>query len=201
MMGPHAVVIVGRMATSDRYKGHDQLIDAWPLVVARIPQATLVCVGEGDDVPRLRQKANDSGVGSSIHFTGFVDEATRAAIYQRAKLLAMPSRREGFGLVYVEAMAAGVPCIGSIHDAAPDVIVDGETGYLVDQADRQGLAGRIVDVLGNDALARRLGAAGRGRYERLFTYEAFRDRLVAAVAAALPARHDEEARRQQPEVV
>lgn len=199
--GPRSVLIVGRMAASDRYKGHDQLIEAWPRVLRQMPDATLVCVGEGDDVSRLRQKAEQAGVGRAVTFTGFVDEPTRASLYEEATLLAMPSRREGFGLVYVEAMAAGLPCIGSIHDAASDVIVDGETGYLVDQSDTAGLADRIVAVLGDETLRQRLGAAGRARYERQFTYDAFKERLVSAVTAALPLSSAEQARRQQPEVV
>jgi phosphatidylinositol alpha-1,6-mannosyltransferase len=185
-MGPPTVVIVGRMVASERYKGHDQLIDAWPDVVAAVPGATLMCVGEGDDMARLREKARAAGVAAAVRFPGFVDERTLSAIYRDAAVLAMPSRREGFGLVYVEAMAAGVPCIGSVHDAAADVIVEGETGYLVDQQDRAGLVGRVVELLRDEPLRRRLGEAGQQRYRRLFTPEAFRERLVEAVADALP---------------
>ncbi|MCC7043672.1 MAG: glycosyltransferase family 4 protein [Acidobacteria bacterium] len=187
-VGPRTVVIVGRMMSSERYKGHDQLIEAWPDVVAQVPDAVLMCVGEGDDVGRLREKARGVGVLSSVRFPGFVDETARGAIYRSAAALAMPSRREGFGLVYVEAMAAGVPCIGSLHDAASEVIVDGETGFLVSQEDRPGLVRRIVELLRDEALRRRLGGAGRQRYGRLFTVDAFRERLIGHITAALPAK-------------
>jgi phosphatidylinositol alpha-1,6-mannosyltransferase len=186
-IGPRTVIIVGRMVATERYKGHDQLIDAWPDIVAAVPGATLMCVGEGDDVARLREKARATGVAAAVRFPGFVDERTLSAIYRNAAVLAMPSRREGFGLVYVEAMAAGVPCIGSVHDAAADVIVEGETGYLVDQEDRASLVGRVVELLRDEPLRRRLGDAGQQRYRRLFTLEAFRERLVGSVAEALPA--------------
>jgi phosphatidylinositol alpha-1,6-mannosyltransferase len=186
-IAPRTIVIVGRMVASERYKGHDQLIEAWPDVVAQVPEAVLMCVGEGDDVDRLREKARVVGVASSVRFPGFVDEATRWAIYRSAAGLAMPSRREGFGLVYVEAMAAGVPCIGSVHDAASDVIVDGETGFLVSQDDGPGLVRRIVGLLRDETLRRRLGLAGRQRYDRLFTIAAFRERLIGHITAALPA--------------
>lgn len=180
------VVIVGRMAASERYKGHDQLIDAWPMVVAAVPGARLVCVGEGDDVPRLREKAASRGLADSVEFPGFVGRAAKQAIYRDAALLAMPSRREGFGLVYLEAMAARLPCIGSVHDAAAEVIVDGETGYLVPQDDLTGLAQRITQLLEDEARRRRMGEAGRQRYVRMYSYEAFRDRVVAQVGSALP---------------
>jgi phosphatidylinositol alpha-1,6-mannosyltransferase len=198
-IGPRTVIIVGRMVSTERYKGHDQLIEAWPDVVAQVPDAALLCVGEGDDVGRLREKARAMGVSSAVTFPGFVDEPTRSAIYQRASLLAMPSRREGFGLVYVEAMAAGVPSIGSTHDAASEVILDGETGFLVAQDDRANLVRRIVELLRDEPLRRRLGAAGQERYRRVFSREAFAERLIGHITGALPAGIERAAeRRHQP---
>ncbi len=183
-IGEHAIVIVGRMLASERYKGHDQLIEAWPDVRRAVAGARLVCVGEGDDVARLRAKAQACGVGESVVFTGFVTAAERRVLYERAAALAMPSRREGFGLVYLEAMAARRPCIGSSVDAAREVIVDGVTGFLVSPDDRGALAGRIVDLLVDVELRRRLGKAGRQRFEAEFTYEAFVSRVSAAITAA-----------------
>jgi phosphatidyl-myo-inositol dimannoside synthase len=178
------VIIVGRMVSTERYKGHDQLIEAWPQVRAAVPDARLVCVGEGDDVARLRAKATAAGVGDAVAFPGFVSDAVRRALYQQAGVFAMPSRREGFGLVYLEAMASGMPCIGSIHDAAPEVIADGVTGVLVDQADIASLASHIVRLLTHDDLRRGMGEAGRRRFLSEFTYGAFARRLVAHVQRA-----------------
>lgn len=181
------VVIVGRMVGSERYKGHDQLLEAWPLVRAACPDARLICVGEGDDVPRLQEKARECGVADAVVFTGFVDDEQKRAIYSRAALLAMPSRREGFGLVYLEAMAAGLPCVASPHDAAAEVVVDGTTGFLVAQDDRDGLASAIVRLLVDEELRRRMGAAGRARVEREFSYERFSGRLIDLLAGVVPA--------------
>src|SRR5690606_21951926 len=157
------VVIVGRMVGSERYKGHDQLLEAWPLVRAACPDARLICVGEGDDVPRLQEKARECGVADAVVFTGFVDDEQKRAIYSRAALLAMPSRREGFGLVYLEAMAAGLPCVASPHDAAAEVVVDGTTGFLVAPDDRDGLASAIVRLLVDEERRRRMGGGGWSR--------------------------------------
>jgi phosphatidylinositol alpha-1,6-mannosyltransferase len=178
------VLIVGRMVASERYKGHDQLLEAWPAVTSRVPDARLVCVGEGDDVGRLQAKAGALGVGAGVTFTGFVDAEIRRAWYDRAAVFAMPSRREGFGLVYLEAMAAGLPCVGSIHDAAPGLIVPGKTGYLVDQGDVRDLAARIVMLLEHEDERRVMGEAGRQRVLAQFTFDAFARRLGTAIAGA-----------------
>jgi phosphatidylinositol alpha-1,6-mannosyltransferase len=186
-IGPRAVVIVARMAAGERYKGHDALLAAWPMVLARQPDAQLVIVGRGDDEARLRARAQEGGVGARVLFTGFVDEASLAAIYARAALFAMPSRGEGFGIAYLEAMARGLPCIGSVHDAAGEVIDDGVTGYLIDQSDTQALADRVSGLLGDDARRREMGEAGRRRLSERFTADRFARRLGDLVDAALDA--------------
>jgi phosphatidylinositol alpha-1,6-mannosyltransferase len=182
------VLIVGRMIANERYKGHDQLLEAWPSVLPRAPEAKLVCVGEGDDLERLRSKACALGIGHAVEFPGFVSDDERWRLYREAALFAMPSRREGFGLVYLEAMAAGLPCIGSVHDAASEVIADGETGCLVDQADISGIAERIVGLLSDEARRVAMGDAGRRRFLAQFTFDAFQARLVTAVASSMPDR-------------
>lgn len=185
-MGRHAVLIVGRISSTERYKGHDELLAAWPTVVAAVPAARLVIAGRGDDVPRLSAKAVALGVGDSVLFPGYVNEATLALAFERAALYAMPSAREGFGLVYLEAMRAGIPCIGSTTDAARDVIVDGRTGFLVDRADPGAVAAASVALLTNDDLRGRMGRAGRARFESGFTYEHFRDRLLPILSRSFP---------------
>jgi phosphatidylinositol alpha-1,6-mannosyltransferase len=180
---PH-VLIVGRMIATERYKGHDQLLEAWPRVLQSVPAAKLICVGEGDDLERLRSKAVALGVGSAVEFPGFVSDDERWRLYRKAAIFAMPSRREGFGLVYLEAMAAGVPCLGSVHDAASEIIVDGQTGWLVDQSDTTGTADRLVQMLSHEPERAAMGDAGRRRFLTQFTFDAFQSRLMAALASS-----------------
>jgi phosphatidylinositol alpha-1,6-mannosyltransferase len=182
-LGPRAVIVVARMIAAERYKGHDQLLEAWPLVAARFPDARLVLAGTGDDVPRLKAKAAALGLGSKAIFTGFVSRPVLTSLYQHAAVFAMPSREEGFGLVYLEAMVHGLPCIGSIHDAAGDVIEDGKTGFLVDQANTEELADRLLCLLSDGNRRAEMGAAGRRRVEQHFTYERFRQRLLGLLHA------------------
>jgi phosphatidylinositol alpha-1,6-mannosyltransferase len=179
--GRRAVLVVGRMLASERYKGHDELIAAWPRVVSAVPDATLVVAGQGDDLPRLREKAARSAARNSIHFTGFVDEAELATMYEQAAMFALPSRGEGFGLVYLEAMAHRRACVGSIHDAAGDVIVDGVTGRLVDQRDPAALAGAISELLVDERLRAQMGEAGYRRLLEQFTFDHFAGRLHRAL--------------------
>ncbi|HTK50967.1 MAG TPA: glycosyltransferase [Gemmatimonadaceae bacterium] len=185
--GPHAVVIVGRMASTERYKGHDQLLLAWPRVAAEVPDATLVMVGRGDDVDRLRTKAAALGLGRSVHFPGFLSDAAVRGVMRHAAAFAMPSRGEGFGLVYLQAMRLGLPCLGSRDDAAGDVIVDGETGLLVPQQDPDAIAGAIARLLTDEPMRRRMGEAGQRRFENTFSYPRFRVRLAGILARAFPA--------------
>jgi phosphatidylinositol alpha-1,6-mannosyltransferase len=176
-----AVLVVARLATANRYKGHDQLIDAWPRVVAGQPGARLWIVGEGDDAARLRERAGclPEPARSQVELLGKLDHAALLDRYARARVFAMPSTGEGFGLVFVEAMRAGLPCIASF-DSSAEVVRDQETGFVVQQ-EPGAIAEACLKLLGDDHLADRFSAAGRARYETQFTYPAFRDRLHRAV--------------------
>jgi phosphatidylinositol alpha-1,6-mannosyltransferase len=173
---PPAVLIVGRLV-GDRPKGHRELIACWPRVVKEVPGATLHIVGDGPDRMALETLAVASPASAAIVFHGFVPESVLAAHYARSRVYAMPSRGEGFGLVYVEAMRHALPVIGSIHDAASEVIVDGKTGYVVDQDDPNVLTEALTQLLREPALAAELGQAGQQRWAKHFCFGAFRERF------------------------
>jgi phosphatidylinositol alpha-1,6-mannosyltransferase len=112
------VPTVGRVASSERYKGHDVMLEAWPVVLRRLPDAVYWIVGGGDDRPRLESKARELGIASSVRFTGAVSPEELAVCYHRCSVFAMPARTEldareprgeGFGIVYLEAMAHRKP--------------------------------------------------------------------------------------------
>ncbi|MGE0192633.1 MAG: glycosyltransferase family 4 protein [Planctomycetota bacterium] len=176
---PRAVT-VGRLSAADAYKGYDKVIASWPLVTQRVPQAHLVVVGDGDDRSRLEALARDlpGQAGRSISFAGRLDGDQLQATYAASDAFVLPSTGEGFGLVHLEAMRAGLPCICS-HDASSEIVVDGETGFVVDPTP-EAVGEALARLLGNREAARRLGEAGRARLEAQFTYEAFRERFLAA---------------------
>jgi phosphatidylinositol alpha-1,6-mannosyltransferase len=184
---PRTIVIAGRMNAAERYKGHDELLEAWPTVLGRRPDARLALVGRGDDVKRLEAKANGLGLAGSVRFTGFVSEATLDAILARAGGFALPSRSEGFGLAYLRAMRAAVPCIAGADNAAREVVEDGVTGLLVPSAEREALAQAVITLLGDSARRRAMGEAGLARFEEHFTFEKFRERLDAVMRRSFTA--------------
>jgi glycosyltransferase involved in cell wall biosynthesis len=171
-------LIVGRMASSERYKGHDLLIDIWPRLLAEIPDARLVVAGTGDDLPRLEARA--ASLGAAIRFEGRVTETGLDALYGDSAFFVMPSSEEGFGLVFLEAMRAGRACVGATG-AASEFIEDGISGYLVDPAEPESVLKSLLRLFQDPALARRMGEAGRARWERDFTQPAFSARFLAAL--------------------
>jgi len=179
--GRDYLLIVGRMAATERYKGHDQLLRAMTRLPAAAPGAgaapRLVVAGDGDDRPRLEALAASLGLAGRVLFTGFVSEATLAELQARAAVFAMPSRGEGFGLVYLEAMRASRPCVAARASAAAEIVADGETGLLVDPLDTDAIAGALGRLLAAPELARAMGEAGRRRLDDLFTPRRFRERL------------------------
>jgi phosphatidyl-myo-inositol dimannoside synthase len=175
MKGPPEILIVGRL--DEAYKGHDDVIRCWDRVTSVVPDAVLRIVGRGPRLPELRRLAGSLCSAARIHFEGFVPEFRLEELYSQATVFCMPSRGEGFGLVYIEAMRHGLPVVASIHDAAPEIVLDGQTGYLVDLDHKDDLPERLIGLLRDDDLARRLGRAGQQRWMEHFRYSAFRARF------------------------
>ena len=171
------VVILARLDADGGYKGHKELIACWPKVVAAVSDATLIVAGYGPGADLLRDLAARSTAAKSIEFIGRVPEENKADLWARSTVVAMPSRGEGFGLVYVEAMRYGVPVIASIHDAGQEINLDGETGYNVNMDRPDELPERLVQLLQNPDHAGALGANGQKRWLEHFRYSAFRDRF------------------------
>ena len=167
------ILTVGRWFADERYKGMDTLITAMPRLLSEWPDLQLVAVGEGDDQEWLEQIADGRGVLRHVHFLSGLTYPEIAACYQACEVFALPSRGEGFGLVYLEAMACGKPVIGGAHGGAPEVIDDGKTGYLVQHGDAGQLATSLEALLADPAHGREMGAQGRARVEQEFRFAIF----------------------------
>jgi phosphatidylinositol alpha-1,6-mannosyltransferase len=182
---PPAALIVGRMSAEERYKGHDRLLEIWPQVVGELKSARLDIIGDGDDRSRLAQKSQEMGLGSLVTFHGRVSKEQLSRHYERSTVFVMPSRNEGFGLVFLEAMRAGRACIGAAG-AASEIIDDGRTGLLVPPGSTTKLTDAVVTLLRNQSMAASMGDQGRARFLAHFTEERFRRRLHAVIPQAAP---------------
>jgi len=174
-----AVMIVGRMWAEEPGKGHDALIDCWPAVQAQVPDAELWIVGEGDDRQRLEARARK--LGSAVRFLGRISDTELSRRFRQAALFAMPSRQEGFGLVYAEAMWHGLPCVGSTADAAKDVIAEGKTGALVPYGAPEELGRTLTALLLDPARRQRLSEDAWRHARDRFSYPRFRREFLAAL--------------------
>jgi phosphatidylinositol alpha-1,6-mannosyltransferase len=121
-----------------------------------------------------------------VRFLGGVSDRELGRLYRSAGVFAMPSRQEGFGLVYAEAMWHGLPCIGSTLDAASEVITDGATGRLVPYGGVEPLADAIIELLSNRGLAERMGRVAAADAHGRFAYPRFRSDLLRALELAAP---------------
>jgi phosphatidylinositol alpha-1,6-mannosyltransferase len=174
------------MADKTRDKGHEALLRALPEIVQQVPNVLLAIVGRGGDELRLRQLARRLDMDRFVHFAGFVNDALMPAYYEGAEIFAMPSFAEGFGLVYLEAMYHAKPCIAGNRDAAGEIVLDQETGLLVEPGNVAQLKTALLRLLSQPKWAKSLGAAGRARLEQNFTYRHFAARMQRLLAPLVP---------------
>jgi phosphatidylinositol alpha-1,6-mannosyltransferase len=161
------LVTVSRLA--DRYKGHDVLIEAMRLVVDQVPGVRWVVVGDGPLRSEYERLVSTNGLDDRVRFVGWVTNSERDAWLDRAHVFALPSRLrhnaggEGFGIVYLEAGAHGLPVIAGNVGGAVDAVVDGVTGLLVDPLDARAVADAICHLLLHPVRAEAMGREGRAR--------------------------------------
>ena len=179
------ILTVGRWDPTERYKGADTLISALPRVLNTTPDASLVLVGDGDDRPRLEHLARNLGVSEQTYFLHGLTPDQLFACYANCDVFALPSRGEGFGIVFLEAMACAKPTIGGAHGGIPDIVEDGVTGLLVPHGDAERLAQAIESLLNDPSRAREMGARGRERVQKKFTFGEFQSRLTQIIDAVL----------------
>ena len=154
---PKRIIAVGRLHAQ---KGFDLLIQSWQLIAARHPDWQLVVYGHGGDLQKLQQHLEKAGLTSSMTFAGATDNIYKE--YQNSAFYVMSSRYEGWGLVLVEAMSCGLPCVSFDCPYGPsDIIRDGEDGFLVENGNIQQLAEKMELLINNKELREWLGVRAR----------------------------------------
>jgi glycosyltransferase involved in cell wall biosynthesis len=175
---PREAPVVGKIARLFKLKGHDQLLDAVPAVVARHPDVRFVLVGDGILQDHLRTRCEQLGVAQNVVFAGLVDRERIPELLSAMDVLVHTSLREGLARVLPQALAMGRPCVAFELDGAPEVVVPGRTGYLVHPGDATGLADAINRLLDDPQLRARMATEGRRLVDPMFREET----MVAQIA-------------------
>lgn len=155
--GPFRLLSVGRLSRRDQLKGFDQVLRAFQALDNECPDVRLTIAGDGDDLPRLRLLASELKIEDRVTFAGAVTEPELARLYADCDAFVMLSRKEGFGLVFLEAMTFGKPCVGAEAAGAIEAIEHGVDGFLVDALDVSAQAACLRRLHGDKDLRRRMG--------------------------------------------
>ncbi|MGH7450039.1 MAG: glycosyltransferase family 4 protein, partial [bacterium] len=172
---PKDAPLLGFVGQLDKRKGIDVLLAAFDRIRREVPQARLVLAGRGPLQEMIESEVRRQNWGDAIQLPGFIDDVV--GVMQAIDILLLPSLWEGFGIVLIEAMAAGKPAISTDTSSMPEIIVDGQTGYLVPPGDTETLAKRTIELLQNPPLREQFGRAGRERVAALFALERMLDQL------------------------
>jgi len=175
--GPR-LLSVARLAAKEKYKGIDTVIESLPELLRAFPTLNYIVIGDGTDRPRLEQLTQRLGIADRVQFRGFVSEEDLQHEYAQCSAYVMPSAREGFGLVFLEAMAHGKPVVAARAGGAPEVVQDGVTGILVDFGDVAALTQAVKRLLEDADLRDRMGQTGLQRVRENYTYDIFCQRVA-----------------------
>lgn len=145
--GCKIILTVSRLSKDDYYKGHTKIIRILPRVLKDHPNAMYVIVGDGDSRLDLEQEVARSGLEAAVRFVGRLTDDDVLRLYRSANVFAMPSSKEGFGIVFVEAAATGLPVIGGNRDGSTDALADGVIGKMIDPDDDGALADALIAAL------------------------------------------------------
>lgn len=175
------IISVGRLV---HRKGQDRLVEALAQIKNEIPNVELLFIGEGPHRKKLDSLIEKYGLGESVRFLGRITYQELPRYISMGDIFAMPSRSrlfglevEGLGIVYLEASSCGIPVIGGASGGAPDAVIHGETGYVVDGEDVNEIASRCIELLRDETLRKRMGDRGRSWVESEWSWELWSDRF------------------------
>ena len=169
------ILSVTRLSKGEESKGIDTMIKTIPLLIVQIPNMKYSVIGKGEDTIRLKQIAKELDVEKYIDFLGFVDDIN--AYYQHCDIFSLPSKKEGFGIVYLEAMQYKKPVIGVNFGGPTDVIKHNETGYLCEYDNLNELSNCIFEIFINKSKRIELGTNGYEYFIENFTYKHYKNNL------------------------
>ncbi|MGH8109417.1 MAG: asparagine synthase (glutamine-hydrolyzing) [Arenimonas sp.] len=177
LQGKKILMTLARLPSAERYKGVDEVLAVMPELLKKEPSLHYLVVGDGNDRQRLAEKAVALGLKDKVVFTGFIDEAEKADHFRLADVFVMPGRGEGFGFVFLEALACGIPAVGSQIDGSREALLQGELGELVDPLSLQSIESGILA-----ALEKKKEIPANLAY---FSWPKFRERIEQALNSAM----------------
>jgi glycosyltransferase involved in cell wall biosynthesis len=179
---PDDAPLIGTLGRLEPQKGVEHFLAAALLVLKARPEARFLVVGQGPLQAKLEGQARELGIAHAVRFTGWRRDV--AEVLNSLDVLALASLWEPFGIVLAEAMLAGLPVVATSVDGIPEVVAEGQTGWLVKVGDERALADRLLELIADPLRRQSFGQAGRARALTLFSVE----RMVRAYAACLQAR-------------
>ena len=141
------ILSICRLARSEKYKGYDKVIESLPRVMEEVPGVKYIIGGSGDEIPRIEALIRDLGLEDKVIMAGFIPEEELVDHYNLCDVFVMPSKGEGFGIVFLEALACGKPVIAGNKDGSRDAVLDGKLGILIDPDNMDQIAEAIINVL------------------------------------------------------
>jgi glycosyltransferase involved in cell wall biosynthesis len=174
------ILTVCRLAGAERYKGYDQILSALPAILRVFPEARYLLVGKGADRARIQASITAQGLSESVILAGYVPDYELPDYYNLCDVFAMPSKREGFGIVFLEALASGKPVLAGNQDGSVDALLGGELGVLINPNDTHEIESALIAIIRG---SHPLGILRSPRALRARVTEAFGfPRFVKAVA-------------------
>lgn len=167
------LLTVSRLDIPERAKNIDQVIKALPEVLNHVPEVYYVIVGEGPDRERLEHLVLELGLSNKVFFKGLVEEQLLSAYYKNCDLFVLPSTKEGFGIVFLEAMNYSKPCVGAKAGGVPEVIENGVTGLLCKPDELNSLMKTLIKLLQDINIRTKMGAMGKEKYKHDFSFESY----------------------------
>lgn len=172
------ILTVCRLDLTEVLKGIEVVIDALPDILKSLPDVNYVIVGDGEYRKRLEEIVKEKGLSTSVIFVGVKRDRELAAYYKYCDLFVMPSKKEGFGIVFLEAMVFGKPVIGGNHGGTPDIISNGKNGYLVNYGDVNSLIKYILHILQNKDVYDDIANFSKRFVQSEYTYKHFHHKLT-----------------------
>lgn len=174
------ILTVSRLADDEQYNGYDQVIKAILLIRQKIPDIHYILVGKGSDRPRIERMIAELDIQDCVTLAGFVPDDELCDHYNLCNVFAMPSKSEGFGIVYLEALACGKPTVGGDQDGAIDALCNGKLGILVDPDDVAQIASRLIEIVRGESLHPIIYQPEvlRRKVDEIYGFERFQEKLL-----------------------